>query len=161
MARTPRPATPGDRVLWWACVALIGCALPVLGACGRRAGSPCEIEGSGFTARDPCAHKCLERWTVSCPGDNDVRPALCSGGETCEPGTCPRGQACYSFEDPFDEVSYCVPLEVCFESSPLADDLLAWERGSFERSAATRAHFEEKSRQPGERTAPSGSPALR
>ena len=121
-------------------------ALAGLASCGKPAGSPCAIEGSGFTARDPCANKCLERWTITCPGDRDVHAALCSGREECKPGTCPEGQACYSLDDPFDVVNLCVPIEACFERTPSRDELLSWESGSFERSAATRAHYGEKKR---------------
>lgn len=126
--------------------AALGLALTLPAACGDPAGAPCTIEGSGFTARDPCANKCLERWTITCPGNRDVHASLCSGRETCEPGSCPEGQACYSFNDPFDVVSYCVPLEACFQDSIPRNEIFAWEAGSFERSAATREHFDKKKR---------------
>ena len=40
------------------CAAAIILALLAAG-CGRQAGEPCVFQGSGFTASDPCATRCL------------------------------------------------------------------------------------------------------
>lgn len=109
----------------------------VLAACGKPVGTPCSIEGSGFTASHDCATKCLARWKLTCPGGNTVTPAICAGREGCSPGSCPAGQACYTFDDPFDERSYCVPDNVCGALPTTA--LMQWEQDSAAVAAASRA----------------------
>jgi hypothetical protein len=111
----------------------------VLAGCGQSAGTACTITGSGFTAKDFCANQCLSRWAVNCPDGSTVTPHVCSGISACTPGSCPQGQACYSFDDAFEERSYCIPDNVC--GSPLsAGQLQLWE----ETSAATAADLREK-----------------
>lgn len=87
--------------------------LALLAGCGQPVGTACTIEDSGFTARHPCASKCLSRWNVRCPNGDVVQPQVCAGKSDCQPGSCPTGQVCYHFEDPFDAVSYCLPKTVC------------------------------------------------
>jgi hypothetical protein len=109
-------------------------------SCGRPVGSACAIEGSGFTARDVCSTQCLSRWTVQCPEGDAVMPQVCAGRASCQVGGCPDGQACYHFDDPFAEVSYCIPDNVC-GAAPAPDARLRWERSARDRAAEVRARF--------------------
>lgn len=112
----------------------------LLSGCGDSAGVACEITGSGFTARHDCRSKCLSRWTVYCLDEARIMPKMCAGKEDCAPGSCPSGQFCYHFDDPFNEVSYCLPDNVC-GTSPDAAGVELWERRSLERAAAMRARY--------------------
>jgi hypothetical protein len=120
----------------------------LLGACGMQAGEDCRIAGSGFTARDPCASKCLQYWTVHCPDGTDVQPAICAGAKGCTPGSCPAGQACYGFDDPFEEVTYCVPVAACPVAPADAAALRAWELESERAARARRQEFGKTRRAP-------------
>lgn len=123
-----------------------------LSACGQPVGSSCMISGSGFTAKDPCAHQCLSRWAVNCPDDRRVTPNVCTGSKDCTPGSCPQGQVCYSFDDPFDERSYCIPDNVC-GSNLTSDALRQWEQDSAATAAELRAKYEaRRARQSGKVT---------
>lgn len=113
----------------------------LIGACGQPIGTACQISGSGFHAKDPCANKCLSRWAVNCPDGSRLTPNVCTGKKDCTPGSCPQGQACYSFDDPFDERSYCIPESAC--GSPLsAGQRLRWEEDSANTAAQMRARYE-------------------
>ena len=115
----------------------------LLAACGKPAGSPCSISGSGFSASHDCATKCLSRWAVNCPDGSRITPGVCAGRKDCNPGSCPDGQACYAFDDPFEERSYCLPENVC--GAPLsADARLRWEQDSADAAAAKRAEWAAK-----------------
>lgn len=146
------PETPAGRIpfalLWLGSVVL---ALLVAG-CGNPVGTPCSIEGSGFTASHDCATKCLSRWTVNCPDGTTVRPGVCAGDSGCQPGECPSGQVCYHFDDPFETRSYCIPDNVC-GMQPDDDVRSRWELDSKTAAAAMRARYESK-RQPRTATAP-------
>lgn len=122
----------------------------LLSACGDRVGTPCEIVGSGFSARDSCATKCLSYWHVTCPDGRDQLPGICAGQRSCSPGSCPSEQACYSFNDPFDEVSYCVPEKLC-GTDLSAREIRAWEEESAVKAGETRAYFEKKKQFRGKR----------
>lgn len=124
-------------------VALLALATLPLAACGKPAGSPCSISGSGFTASHGCATKCLSRWAINCPDGSSVTPGVCAGREGCTPGSCPEGQACYTFDDPIEERSYCVPETVC--GAPMtADARQRWEQDSTDAAATTRAEWAAK-----------------
>ena len=115
----------------------------LLAACGKPAGSPCSITGSGFTSSHDCATKCLSRWAVNCPDGSRVTPGVCAGREGCTPGSCPNGLACYTFDDPFEDRSYCLPDTVC--GAPMsADARLRWEQDSADAAAAKRAAWAAK-----------------
>lgn len=110
--------------------------------CGRQVGEPCVFQGSGFTASDPCATRCLSHWRIRCPDDSMVSPQQCAGRSGCMPGGCPDGQACYHFEDAFETRSYCVPDQVC---GPLtAPGRQAWEQAALQRAQALRADRQER-----------------
>lgn len=109
-------------------------------SCSKPAGSVCAIEDSGFTARDACASQCLDRWAVTCPDGEVVKPKVCAGRQSCQVGGCPNGQACYHFDDPFNEVSYCIPDTVC-GAAPSPANRALWERSARDRAADTRARF--------------------
>lgn len=146
------PKTPAGRIsfaLWWLGSAAL--ALLVTG-CGNPVGTPCSIEGSGFTASHDCATKCLARWTVNCPDGATVRPGVCAGVSGCQPGECPSGQVCYHFDDPFETRSYCIPDNVC-GMQPDDDVRSRWELDSKAAAAAMRSRYESK-RQPRAATAP-------
>lgn len=130
----------------------------LLAACGKPAGSPCSITGSGFTSSHDCSTKCLSRWAVNCPDGSGVTPGVCAGREGCEPGSCPQGQACYAFDDPFEDRSYCLPDNVCGQT--LSDaDRQRWEQDSFTAAAAMRARYDRKRAQhSGAVTAPGEPP---
>lgn len=111
--------------------------LAALVACGDPPGSPCEITGSGFHARDACRHQCLSRWSITCPDGERITPGVCTGRFGCEPGGCPEGQLCYHDDDPFDDRSFCVPDDVC---GPLdAGGARAWELERVAAQADVRA----------------------
>lgn len=131
----------------------------LLAACGKPAGSPCSITGSGFTASHDCKTKCLSRWGVNCPDGSRVTPGVCAGREGCTPGSCPDGLACYSFDDPIEERSYCLPETVC-GSALSADARLSWEQHSADAAAAKRAAWSAKfPPRSGAVTAPAEPPA--
>lgn len=113
------------------------CTMLWLTACGQPAGTACSIAGSGFTSSHDCATKCLALWAVNCPDNTSVMPAVCAGRRGCSPGSCPDGQVCYTFDDPFDERSYCVPDTVC-GAPPPAQARRRWELESASRAAASR-----------------------
>ncbi len=117
----------------WFALLLVG----LVCACGEPVGSPCQIVGDGFHARDACAHRCLSRWSITCPGGEAVVPGVCSGDFGCSPGSCPSGQVCYHDNDPFDDRSYCLPADVCGAQS--ADVLTRWERRTLDRQEEIRA----------------------
>lgn len=121
------------------CLLVFG-ALALLVACGQPVGTPCQISGSGFHAKDPCAHQCLSRWAVNCPDGSRLTPNVCTGKQGCTPGSCPDGQVCYNFDDPFDERSYCIPDTAC-GSPPSADQRLRWEQDSAIKAAEMRAKY--------------------
>ena len=74
-------------------------------------------------------------------------------------GSCPEGQACYSFEDPFEEEFFCIPDDICGASLATANERLAWERASRERSEALRAKFQRRmDRRTGKPTSPPAEP---
>jgi hypothetical protein len=114
------------------------CASLWLVGCGQSAGAPCAFKGDGFQSRHNCATQCLARWDVRCPDGSDLRPAVCAGRKGCTPGSCPDGQVCYSFDDPFEEVSYCIPDNVCGAATSI-DLLRRWEQDSADKAAASRA----------------------
>jgi hypothetical protein len=116
-----------------------------LAGCGDRIGTPCEITGSGFTASHNCASKCLSRWTLTCPDGSAIQPKVCAGQSDCAPGGCPQGQACYHFDDAFDEVSYCVPADIC-GAAVSEQAVRAWEIASDQSAAASRAAQDERER---------------
>ncbi len=114
--------------------------LSALSACGQPAGTACSVKGSGFSLRDSCSTRCLSLSTMVCPDTTRVSPAVCAGRKGCKPGSCPADQVCYSFEDPMEEVSYCVPANVC----PSATDAAAraqWEQESAARADAALERF--------------------
>ncbi len=141
-ARDPKKKTQGIRMMirtqarkasaWVSAVTI----LLLIPACGAGMGQPCEIVGSGFTASHDCRYKCLSLTNVLCPDGNRLKPKLCTGPLQCQPGTCPNGSVCYAVDDPFDEVSYCVPETTC--PGVNQDELNSWERRSFERATQTR-----------------------
>lgn len=106
-------------------LAIVTVTLLWIAGCGDPAGTPCNITGSGFHAKDPCRHQCLSRWSLTCPDDTQITPAVCTGPFDCTPGSCPDGQLCYHDDDPFDDRSFCVPKDVCGTLS--ADAAAAWE----------------------------------
>ncbi|MEZ5550016.1 MAG: hypothetical protein R3E82_03930 [Pseudomonadales bacterium] len=107
-----------------------GFTLLLLGSCGHPAGTPCEIQGSGFTSSHDCAHQCLSRWQIACPDGSRVTPNTCSGAFDCSPGSCPDGQVCYADDDPFEARTYCVMADTC---GNLNDETRGtWERESLE-----------------------------
>ena len=126
------------------CRLFLAVALAVAGgaSCGKGVGEPCQITGSGFHARDPCRSKCLSRWAVTCPDGRDTVLEICAGESGCTPGSCASGQACYTFNDPFEERSYCLPDNACGQVS--AESVVLWERTSQDRAAATRAKYQQK-----------------
>lgn len=100
--------------------------LLTLAACsGDPAGTPCETVGSGFTASHDCKHRCLSRWSVTCPNGDKVVPNTCSGSFECSVGSCPDGQVCYFDDDPFDDRSFCVMANTCGDAT--SDELRRWE----------------------------------
>ncbi len=117
----------------WLIIALL------VSACGKPVGSTCNITGSGFTSHDECSTQCLSRWRVNCPDGSNLLPQVCAGQETCAPGSCPDGQACYTFDDPFEERSYCVPDNVCGVLTPV--DRAQWELDAAAKAAASRARM--------------------
>ena len=125
------------------CAAAIILALLAAG-CGRQAGEPCVFQGSGFTASDPCATRCLSHWRIRCPDGSTVSPQQCAGRSGCMPGDCPDGQACYHFEDTFEARSYCVPDRVC--GAQTASARHAWEQAALQRAEALRARRQERLR---------------
>lgn len=135
-----------DRACRWVRGCLIALMLfGLLSACGDGVGTPCKIVGSGFSARDSCASKCLSYWQVTCPDGREKLPGICAGQRSCSPGGCPNGQACYSFNDPFDEVSYCVPGNLCGDTLS-AREIRAWEEESAAKAEETRAYYDKKKR---------------
>lgn len=111
----------------------------LLGACGGQSvGTPCAFTGDGFQSRHNCATQCLARWDVQCSDGRELQPAVCAGRADCTPGSCPDGQVCYSFDDSFEERSYCLPDNVCGATTSI-DLLQRWERDSAAQAAASRA----------------------
>lgn len=130
------PAGSGPGRLWGVVVA---CALTVaIVGCGKSAGSPCAITGSGFHARHDCRSKCLSRWRVVCLDGSAIIPGVCAGREGCALGSCPAGQICYHFDDPFEVRHYCIPDDVC-GGGLSAEERQRWEQAAAERAAAARA----------------------
>ncbi len=114
----------------------------ILAACGSAAGQPCEMSGSGFTMSDNCRHKCLALTTIVCPDESRDRPALCSGPVGCNPGSCGNGEVCYTVNDPFEEVSFCIPAQVCSEEN--AQVLGNWEVFTAQVAAQTRLEHQRR-----------------
>ncbi|XOV90246.1 MAG: hypothetical protein ACFHX7_10265 [Pseudomonadota bacterium] len=114
----------------------------LVSACGKPVGSDCRITGSGFTARDECSTQCLSRWRVNCPDGSNLMPQVCAGQATCSPGSCPEGQACYTFDDPFEKRSYCVPDQVCGPLDPA--ERRQWEQDAAALAAASRERMAAK-----------------
>jgi len=110
--------------------------------CGDTIGAACKITGSGFTAKHNCRVKCLYYNDVQCPDASSFKPQICSGASDCDPGSCPDGQACYSYEDPFEKKSYCVPANICGEQPD--ETLTAWELDSRRRADAVRQAMDER-----------------
>jgi len=81
--------------------------------CGEEVGEPCEVEGDGFTRRDPCVEMCLE-WAITCPDGREVTPMQCSGAVCGDGGECPDGQVCLAV-DSVPANARCVRAEVCAE----------------------------------------------
>ena len=123
-------------------VSALTALLLILTGCGEPAGTACQITGSGFHASDPCRHKCLSRWAISCPNGERITPNVCTGSFTCTPGSCPEGQVCYHDDDPFDDRSFCVPETVCGELSDNA--LRRWEVDTLHRQGVIRQDRLEK-----------------
>lgn len=117
------------------------CSASLVG-CGDPVGTPCLISGSGFTASDDCAHRCLSRWQLVCPNGASITPGQCAGSFGCAPGSCPQGQACYHDNDPFDDRSFCVRADVCgaLTSAQQHD----WELATQQRQDEVRRAREEK-----------------
>lgn len=93
-------------------------ALPVLAltagllvGCGKSVGEPCEVEGDGFTRRDPCVEMCLD-FAITCPDGREVVPMQCAGVVCGEGGACPEGQTC-TVIDSFAANARCVMDAVC------------------------------------------------
>ena len=103
-------------------------------------GAPCEITGSGFTASHDCRHKCLSRTAIVCPDETKTSPKLCSGVSGCQPGECGDGEICYTVNDPFEQVSYCIPDTVCGLSS--VGEKKAWE--AFANQVATQTRLQQE-----------------
>ncbi len=117
--------------------------LAILAACGDPIGSPCEFVGSGFSAADNCAHRCLVHRTIHCPGGQIIQgPKICSGATQCDPGACGSGAVCYHTQDPFKKQSYCVPNDLCGELE--TDTLAEWEISSQQISQRLVADWELK-----------------
>ncbi len=111
---------------FWRMRILLCCLVALLlSGCGNPAGTPCQTQGSGFTASHDCQHRCLSRWSVTCPDGKRVTPNTCSGSFSCSPGSCPDGQVCYHDDDPFDDRSYCVMANTCGDLTESA--LNDWE----------------------------------
>ncbi|MEZ5573912.1 MAG: hypothetical protein R3E64_18140 [Halioglobus sp.] len=110
--------------------------------CRDPIGTPCIIEGTGFTASHNCRGKCLYYNAVICPDGRAVVPKFCSGATQCEPGSCPDGQVCYNYDDPFDEKNYCIPDDLCGPMS--SENRSAWEREALLRAQSTRAKWARK-----------------
>jgi hypothetical protein len=130
----------------------------MVSGCGRPAGSACLFEGSGFTASDPCATRCLSHWDIACPDGTVVHPKVCAGKKDCTPGSCPDGQVCYAFDDPFEDRRYCIPDNVC-GVLPDAAARAHWEQAAAQKAAATRAKWEAKRQPRGAVTKPMAEPA--
>ncbi|MEC7118946.1 MAG: hypothetical protein VXW65_03450 [Pseudomonadota bacterium] len=111
------------------CLSLVACQSPV--------GTPCQIQGDGFSARHNCASQCLSRWRVQCPTGQIVSPQVCAGVKNCNIGSCPSGQMCYHFDDPFQTVSYCIPDTVC-GNTPSLLERQRWEAQAAQRAAMQR-----------------------
>ena len=129
-------------------------------ACGNSIGTPCSIQGSGFTASHDCSEKCLFYNAIHCPDGQTVVPKICSGAAQCKPGSCPDGQACYSYDDPFEEKSYCIPSNLCGVLS--VEELSDWELSAQHRAGTRRAEWKRKMPSQGEavtETAPAKTPA--
>lgn len=144
---------PGVRGL----LVVLGTVLALAGCGGTPVGEQCKLTTGtmGFGFDDPCTTKCLELETVTCADGSTVRKAVCAGKEGCNPGSCPDGQACYSFEDPFDKEFFCIPDDICDAPPATADERLAWERDSRERSDALRAEYQRRmDRRTGATTSP-------
>lgn len=86
-------------------VALTGCRLK------GQVGDPCEVDGDGFTRKDPCSTMCLD-WEITCPSGEVVTPGVCAGEVCGVDGVCPDDQACLVV-DSFVDNARCVPVEVC------------------------------------------------
>ncbi len=123
--------------LWIACAAF-------LFSCGDSAGEACQIAGSGFHASDPCRHKCLSRWKITCPDGQRVQPNQCTGTFDCAPGSCPSGQVCYHDNDPFEDRSFCVADRICGPAD--TETLKRWEMQTKARQVQVRLEREEKRR---------------
>ena len=135
------------RALTYSLILLLG----GLGGCGDPIGSPCEFQGSGFTASDNCRHRCLQHRTIHCPDGTEIKgPRVCSGPTQCDPGTCGEGEACYHTRDPFKKQSHCVQTSLCgdlaegtvnqweADSKQLSDGLIKeWEAKQQRRKQAT------------------------
>lgn len=130
-------------------------ALLLVAGCGDNIGAACEITGSGFTAKHNCRVKCLYYNDVQCPDGSTLKPQMCSGASNCNPGSCPDGQICYSYDDPFEKESYCVPATLCGEQTDAA--LAAWERESRRRADATREAMEQRMQRRRLNTTPAGT----
>jgi len=111
-------------------------------ACGNPIGTPCSITGSGFTASHDCSEKCLYYNSIRCPDGQTLEPKICSGASGCKPGSCPDGQVCYSYDDPFEEQSYCIPASLCGSLS--GDELENWETDASMRAAQKRSDWARK-----------------
>ena len=134
---TPGRKSPDLRIL------TVSVLLPLaLGGCGEPAGTPCQITGDGFHAKDPCRDKCLSRWSLTCPDQQRITPNVCTGAFACQPGGCPEGQLCYHDDDPFDDRSFCVPDNVCGALTPAAAS--AWERATLARQQDVIRQREQK-----------------
>lgn len=120
----------------------------VLAGCGAEIGTPCEQTEGMFGLSDPCSSQCLGLWTMTCPGDREIKPAICAGTHGCTPGSCPEGQLCYAYPDPFEDQTYCVPDDVCGPLDPAAG--AAWETSAAAAWKAQQEKFGKK--KPGSKT---------
>jgi len=113
-------------------LAVLTCLL-LLSGCGDPIGTTCDFQGSGFTAKDNCRHRCLEHRRIECPDGTAIQGLkICSGSRQCNPGNCPDDQACYHVADPFKKESYCLPVDICGELS--AEQAMLWESSSKAKS---------------------------
>lgn len=120
--------------------AVLQMVIALLVSCGSTSGTPCETVGSGFTASHDCRHKCLSRTAIVCPDESRTLPKLCSGQLGCAPGGCEEGEVCYSVNDPFEQVSFCIPESVCGPMNP--QEKTAWEVFSQQLAAQSRRQHE-------------------
>lgn len=82
-----------------------------LPACVRTVGEHCEVNGDGFTRRDPCEEMCIE-WAITCPAGHSVTPDECSGPPCVTDDDCGDGLTCLQIDSVVAN-SRCMRAQVC------------------------------------------------